>query len=368
MNLSQLRDPALIKPLLRKVEQAAREAAQQLGRRPIFMEVCGTHTTAIARSGLRTLLEEWLELRSGPGCPVCVTDNSDLDTLLALARQPGVLVVTFGDMLRVPGSVSSLEKERAQGAQVQVIYSPQEALALAENQRHRQVVLVGVGFETTVPLVALCLQEAQARQLKNFTLLSLHKRVPPVLHALLADPAIQLEGLLLPGHVCAVIGRRPFDFIAQEYGVPAVVTGFEPLDILGALHNLLTLLQNHRPQVVNGYARVVREEGNPRALELLERYFEQGPARWRGFGDIPHSGLTLKPAFRPYDAAALVPPMPAQAIQPRGCRCGDVLRGKLTPPQCPLFGQVCTPTTPQGPCMVSSEGACAASYQFGKGQ
>ena len=364
MNLSQLRNPVLGKQLLKRITQRAKSVVAALGRKPVFMEVCGTHTTAISRCGLHSLLESLVELRSGPGCPVCVTSTADLDQMLALARQPNVMLATFGDLLRVPGSHSSLEQEKAQGARIEVLYSPWEALTLAERHRDQQVVLIGVGFETTAPLVALCVAEAQQRKLTNFSILSLHKTVPPVLHALLSDPELCLDGLLLPGHVCAVTGRQPYDFIASQYGKSAVVTGFEPLDILGAMDHLLEMLQSKEPRVINGYTRVVREVGNPRAQEMIQQYFATGTASWRGFGDIPDSGLYLRAAYKNYDAWTSLASSDASTVVKTGCHCGDVLKGKLMPTGCALFAQACTPAWPQGPCMVSSEGACAAYYQY----
>lgn len=362
--LSKFGDPALGKKLLARVSERAARLAGRLGRRPVFMEVCGTHTMAISRSGLRSLLKETMELRSGPGCPVCVTAAEDLDKAITLAQLPGVTVATFGDMVRVPGSTSSLDQERARGAQVQVVYSPAEAVELATANQEGEVIFIGVGFETTAPLVALCLVEAQRRRLRNFSVLSLHKLVPPALKALLADPQLGIDGLILPGHVSAIIGRKAYDFIAREYGIPAVVSGFESLDILGAIYFLLDMLEKGEPAVVNGYTRVVKEKGNRHARAVMEKCFEVTAASWRGLGEIPASGLRLQDDYVTYDAAARFS-VPQKPARPRlGCRCGEILKGKLTPPECPLFAQGCTPARPAGPCMVSSEGACAAYYQY----
>jgi len=362
--LSKLSDPALGKRLLARVGERAARLAGRLGRRPVLMEVCGTHTVAISRSGLRSLLEETLELRSGPGCPVCVTAAEDLDAAIALARLPGVTVATFGDMVRVPGSASSLEEERARGARVQVVYSPLEAVELADSRPDEEVVFLGAGFETTAPLTALCLIEAHRRRLPNFSVLSLHKLVPPALKALLADPDLGIDGLLLPGHVSAIIGRQAYGFIAGEYGVPAVISGFESLDILGAIYFLLEMLEKGEPEVLNGYTRVVKEEGTRQARAVMAECFGVTAASWRGLGEIPASGLRLQGDYVTYDAAARFP-VPKKPARPRaGCRCEDLLKGKLTPPECPLFARSCTPARPVGPCMVSSEGACAAYYQY----
>lgn len=362
--LAKLQNTALARELAARAASLAALLAERLGRRPFLMEVCGTHTAVISRSGIRSLLKDAVELRSGPGCPVCVTATQDLDAVINLARLPGVTVATFGDMLRVPGSVSSLEEERARGAGVEIIYSPAGALELAGANPRREVVLIGAGFETTAPLVALAITKAKQRRIRNFSVFSLHKQVPPVLQALLSGPKTALDGLLLPGHVSAVTGRRVFDFIASVFGVPAVVTGFEPVDILGAVLILLELLLRGKPAVVNGYTRVVREDGNPLAREMIQTCFYSGPALWRGFGPIPESGLNLRQSCRHYNAA-LKFPLPGPAIQVRkDCRCGDLLKGRITPPQCPLFAHTCTPVHPAGPCMVSSEGACAVYYQL----
>lgn len=364
----KLRDPVLGKKFLSRIISRAEALAGRLGRRPVFMEVCGTHTEAISRSGLRSLLRKTADLRSGPGCPVCVTAEEDIEAVINLARLPGIVVATFGDLVRVPGAFSSLEEERARGARVQVVYSPAQALDLAGAGPGREVVFLGAGFETTAPLTAVCLKEARRRGIKNFSVFSLHKLIPPALVALLGDSGTAPDGLLLPGHVSAVIGRAAYDFLARDYGVPAVVTGFEPLDILEGIWLLLEMLEKGRPEVKNAYPRAVREKGNPRAQAVLEECFEPGPAAWRGLGEIPGSGLHLKGEYRTGDARARFPlPRPqarAGAGAKTGCRCGELLRGRLTPPECPLFGRSCTPVRPAGPCMVSSEGACAAYYRY----
>ncbi len=369
--LEQFKDPALSRGLLKQVETAAAQAAYRLGRPPVFMELCGTHTTAISRAGLRPLLNDNTELLSGPGCPVCVTGEDELDAMLSIARNPNLTVATFGDMLRVPGANgSSLERERAGGASVFIVSSPLEAVEYAARHPQRQVIFLGVGFETTAPVTSLALIKAAHEGLKNFTVYSAHKLIPPALRLLLAAREVKLDGLILPGHVCAVTGFRAFDFVALEYGLPAVVAGFETPDILAAIMALLKMTIEQTPRVFNGYARLVREDGNPRALELLDSCFELQEMSWRGFGIVEQSGLRLNARFRSFDAAdrfdSLLPhPNNEQTEERKGnCRCGELLQGKIKPPQCPLFGQKCRPESPMGPCMVSNEGACASFYRF----
>jgi hydrogenase expression/formation protein HypD len=362
--LTKYRKPDLAQKMMAKVIPMADTLAGRLGRPVVLMEVCGTHTMAISRTGMRSLLGKNLELRSGPGCPVCVTDYIDLDRAVMLARLPAVCVATFGDMVRVPGSCTSLERERAAGARVRVCYSPNDAVGYAAEHPAQEVVFLGVGFETTAPGVALSLMEAKARGVKNYSVLSLHKLVPPVMRVLLADPGLPVDGFLLPGHVSTIIGRRAFDFLATDYGLPAVITGFELLDILGAIYQILTMLLRQEIRVDNGYARVVRETGNVKARQFMQAFFAPVAVSWRGFGTIQESGLGLRKTYRHYDALEKFRiTVPAPRV-PRGCRCGDLLRGKIKPDACPLFARACTPTRPVGPCMVSSEGACAAYFQY----
>ncbi|MGO0121733.1 hydrogenase formation protein HypD [Desulfothermobacter acidiphilus] len=359
----KLRDPETGRKLAGKVRELAAQVCDRLGRRLIFMEVCGTHTMAISRSGIRSLLKDYLELRSGPGCPVCVTDQADIDRMITLARLPGVVIGTFGDMVRVPGSFSSLERERALGAEVRVFYSPAEAVVWAEAHPSQQVVFLGVGFETTAPGVALSLRDAARRGVKNYSVYVSHKLVPPALRALLDDPEMRLDGFLLPGHVSTIIGCRAYLFM-EDYRMPAVVAGFEPNEILDAIRELLEMLLADRAEVRNAYAHVVREEGNSRAQKLLSEVFEVDDAYWRGFGCIPQSGFRLREELAAFDAARRFEIPTVESRVPPGCACGEILKGKLTPKDCPLFARACHPTHPVGPCMVSSEGACAAYYRY----
>ncbi|ACX53085.1 hydrogenase formation HypD protein [Ammonifex degensii KC4] len=359
----RLRDPATGRKLAGRVRELAARVCDRLGRRLVFMEVCGTHTMAISRSGIRSLLRDYLELRSGPGCPVCVTDQADIDRMIALARLEGVVVGTFGDMLRVPGSSSSLERERALGAQVKIFYSPAEAVAWAAANPSQQMVFLGVGFETTAPGVALSIKEAEQKGISNYSVYVSHKLIPPALKALLADPENRLDGFLLPGHVSTIIGRRAYLFL-EEYGMPAVIAGFEPNEILDAVRELLEMLLEGKAEVRNAYSHVVREEGNLRAQKLLSEVFTVCDVPWRGFGCIPQSGLRLREELAAFDAARRFELPPVESRVPPGCACGEILKGKLTPKDCPLFARACHPTHPVGPCMVSSEGACAAYYRY----
>jgi hydrogenase expression/formation protein HypD len=325
------------------------------------MEVCGTHTMAIARAGLRELLPPGLRLVSGPGCPVCVTAMADLDRVIALARVSEITLVTFGDLVRVPASRSSLAVERANGADVRVVYSPHDAVEIAAAETEREVVFAGVGFETTAPTVAAALMEARQRGLVNFSVLSLHKTMPRPLRALLDLGETPISGFLLPGHVSVITGSDCYEFLAREYGVGGVVAGFESHDVLLAL---LLLVRQREPAIEIEYTRAVRRGGNIVAQRLLERVFEPCDADWRGLGVIPGSGLRLRPEFANADAALRFPVEPGPPLEPAGCRCGEVLRGVIDPSDCALFGRRCTPPDPVGACMVSSEGACAARFRY----
>ena len=325
------------------------------------MEVCGTHTMAIARYGLRELLPPGLRLISGPGCPVCVTAMHDLDRVIALARLPQVTMVTFGDLLRVPASRSSLAAERAAGADVRVVYSPRDAVQMAAAEPEREVVFAGIGFETTAPTIAAALLEARQRRIGNFSVLSMHKTMPLPLRALLDLGETPISGFLLPGHVSVVTGTACYQFLAREYGVSGVVAGFEAQDVLLAL---LMLVRMREPGIEIEYTRAVRPEGNVVAQRLLDEVFEPDDADWRGLGVIPGSGLRLRAAFADADAEQRFPVDPGPSLEPAGCRCGEVLRGVTDPAECALFGRRCTPQDPVGACMVSSEGACAARYRF----
>lgn len=357
IDFSAFKDSKLARGLIETIHRLAPEHAT-------LMEVCGTHTVAIARNGIRDLMPEGLRLASGPGCPVCVTCNRDIDTVIALARIPNVTITTFGDMTRVPGSTSSLLAEQAAGRSVEIVYSPLDALAFAKAHPEREVVFVGVGFETTTPLVAMAIKRAKAMGLSNFTVFAAHKNMPGALELLVGDPTLELDALILPGHVSTIIGAEPYRFLAEKYGIPGVITGFEPVDVLQGIAMLVRQLHEGRAEIEIAYARGVMPEGNPVALAAIDEVFEICTATWRGLGDIPGSGYRIRDEFANFDAVRRFEPDVEPTRDPKGCRCGDVLRARIAPNECPLFRTVCTPENPVGPCMVSSEGSCAAYYRY----
>jgi hydrogenase expression/formation protein HypD len=330
-----------------------------------LMEFCGSHTVAIFRHGIRQLLPNTIQMVSGPGCPVCVTANSDLDKAIALSQRPGLITTTFGDMVKVPGSRSNLQETRASGADVRMVYSTLDALKIAEENPGKSVVFLGIGFETTAPTVAASIIEAKNRRLKNYYILSMHKVCPPVIRALLNSGETKLQGLICPGHVSVITGSRAWEFIARDYGIPCVVTGFEPLDILQSIDMLIGQIESGRSEVEIAYRRGVKYEGNLHAQRLIEQVFEPCTANWRGIGSVPDSGLKIKDNFRDFDAEQVFDIKPGTVREPTGCICGEVLRGVKTPLDCRLFGKGCTQQTPVGPCMVSAEGTCSAYFQYG---
>ena len=355
--LAAFKDPDLARGLIESIRRIAPEHAT-------LMEVCGTHTVAIARNGIRNLMPEGIRLSSGPGCPVCVTANRDIDAVIALARIPDIIITTFGDMTRVPGSTSSLLKEQTKGADIRIVYSPLDALRIAQETPERQVVFVGVGFETTTPLVAKAIQRASASGLRNFSVFAAHKTMPGALEAIINDPALQLDALILPGHVSTIIGVEPYRFLAEEYGIPGVITGFEAVDVLQGIAMLVRQLHEGRAEIEIAYARGVMPEGNPVARAAIDEVFEPCAAQWRGLGEIPDSGYRIREKYAAFDALLCFDPEIEPTQEPKGCRCGDVLRGIMAPSECPLFRKVCTPENPVGPCMVSSEGSCAAYFRY----
>ena len=329
-----------------------------------IMEVCGTHTMSIARYGLSQLLPSSINLISGPGCPVCVTPSKDIDTIIEIIRKYRLTVFTFGDMIRVPGTFSSLSAEKTAGADIHVCYSPADSVDFAEKNPGKNVMFIAIGFETTIPLTSVIIKNAFNKKLKNFFIFSTHKIIPPALEALLADKQIKVNGLLLPGHVSAIIGVNPYRFIASEYQIPSVISGFGPEDILISVRMMLKQLKNTRFNVENCYKGVVKEEGNPYALSLIDEVFQTDDSIWRGLGLIPSSGMKLKDKFSHFDAGKIFPVNVSSFNDPKGCSCGDILKGLKKPTDCVLFASKCRPDSPIGPCMVSSEGTCAAYFKY----
>jgi len=357
---SRFRSEKLAKALVSRIEALA----IRLKRKINIMEVCGTHTMAIARYGIRSLLPKNIHLISGPGCPVCVTDEGYIDTALELAKSGKVKITTFGDMMRVPGSDGDSLSDYSD--RVKVVYSPQDALSFAK-ETNEPVVFLAVGFETTAPTVAATVLLARKQNIQNFSILSAHKLIPPAMEALLSAGKAKIDAFICPGHVSTIIGSKPYEPLAAKYKTPCVVTGFEPLDILQAISMILSQTLSNRSDVEIQYRRVVNPDGNPKALEVMYSVFEVENASWRGIGEIPKTGLRVKDEFKEYDAERKF----SIKVHPKGksdkrCICGLIMQGLRPPPNCKLFGKECTPTKPVGPCMVSSEGSCAAFYKYSR--
>jgi hydrogenase expression/formation protein HypD len=355
--IDEYRDPA-------KAAALAKLIAGEAARPMTIMEVCGTHTMSIARFGIRSLLPDAVRLISGPGCPVCVTPNSFIDHAVALSRMDSTIICTFGDMMRVPGSSTSLEREKAQGADVRIVYSTLGALELAKSMPDRNVVFLGVGFETTAPTIAASIIEAEKDGISNYSVLSANKVVPPALSALM-NGNNRIDGFLLPGHVSAIIGSDAYRAVFERHPVACAVAGFEPLDILEAIHELVRQVASGDPRIHNSYRRAVDAGGNPKARQAMSEVFKACDAVWRGIGTIPASGLAIRERYSRHDASKRFSADIEPTVEPAGCRCGEILCGTIAPPECALFGKGCTPSHPVGSCMVSGEGTCAAHYKYG---
>ncbi len=357
-HIDEYRDSSLVKPLVAELKKSLTKPVR-------LMEVCGTHTMAIFRNGIRSILPENMEIVSGPGCPVCVTSASHMDAFIAMAEIPGVRVAIFGDLFRVPGSNGSLSNATARGALVDVVYSPMDALDLARNNPDDLVVFLGVGFETTTPGIAATILAAHNEDIDNFCVFSTQKVIPGPLEALLQDPQLNINALLCPGHVSAIIGAGAYQPFVDQ-GLACVVAGFEPADLLNGLIMLAKQVSSGKPDVENIYPRVVSWEGNKRALAMVDEIFEPVDMEWRGLGMIEKSGLGIRGKYQKIDAAKRLDIDIVPVEEPKGCLCGEILKGQTVPPQCPLFDSRCTPSTPIGPCMVSGEGTCAAYYKYGR--
>ncbi len=347
-----------------------REIIDSIGSPVSLMEVCGTHTVSIFRQGVRDLLPDGLSLISGPGCPVCVTAVEDIEKAMEISRKENVIFTTFGDMMRVPGIKKNLSETKAEGADIRVLYSPIDALKIASENKDKKIVFFATGFETTSPSVAATLFEAEKRGVSNFYIYSVHKLVPPALDALLGSGEVKIDGFILPGHVSTIIGTKPYEFISEKYRKPSVITGFEAGEILQGINMLLEQILSGRADVEIQYKKVVREEGNPKAVALINEYFEPCDAYWRGIGTILLSGLKLREKYKHRDINSVIKietSFVSGPQEPKGCSCGEILKGMKTPDECPLFAGVCTPENPVGACMVSTEGSCAAYYKYGGG-
>lgn len=329
-----------------------------------IMEVCGTHTMSIFRYGIRDVLPSNVKVISGPGCPVCVTPQNYIDNALELTLNKDVIIVTFGDMIRIPGKKTSLMKRKSEGADIRIVYSPMDALTLAHNNLSKKIVFLSVGFEATAPMTAITAIEARKKGVKNLFFLTAHKIVPPVIKALVEDKTINIDGFLLPGHVSAVIGKKPYEFLSNKYNIPGVIAGFEPLDILKGLNTLINMINENDYKIVNEYKRIVRDDGNTKAMEYLDKVFEIAESRWRGIGIIENSGYKFKKEYEEFDAIKHFNIDYKNCDENQGCMCGEILKGKITPCECALFKKICTPENPIGPCMVSLEGTCAAYFRY----
>lgn len=358
--LAEFRQKEPVRGLIKRIQ----ELTADIKRKISLMEVCGTHTTAVFRYGIKELLPEKLHLLAGPGCPVCVTSNNYIDKAIAYAHQDKVILVTFGDMMKVPGSKSSLAQEASQGAQTRVVYSSLEALEIARRNPDHRVIFLGIGFETTAPTVAASILTASRERIANYMVLCGHKIMPPVMRSLVENHQVRINGFLCPGHVSAITGSKIYEFLAQEYHIPCVVAGFEPLDILESIRLLLKQIKSGQAQVENEYRRAVTYEGNLKAQQLMDKVFIKQSTSWRGIGQIPQSGLKIRKDYALFDVEARFPIQVKKGKDYPGCICGDILRGLKTPLDCSLFARVCIPSYPLGACMVSSEGTCATYYKY----
>jgi len=356
-HIDEYRDSEISRSLIAKIKSISTKDVR-------LMEVCGTHTVSIFRSGIRSVLPQTISLLSGPGCPVCVTDQGEIDAFIELARIDDVIIATFGDLMRVPGRRSSLQKESAGGRDIRVVYSTFDALEIARKNPAQKVVFLGVGFETTAPTIAAAILSAAQTGVSNFSVISAHKLVPPALEALMAAEQINIDGFILPGHVSVIIGLNAYRSFFDRHRVPCVVAGFEPTDILQAITLLVEMLEAGRPALDNAYPRAVTPGGNIKAQQILDEIFEPADACWRGIGVIPLSGLKIREQYAAHDAQKLFDVQIPDAKTPQGCACGEILIGTKTPPECALYKKVCTPMDPVGPCMVSTEGTCAAYYKY----
>lgn len=361
--LKELHSPKLSQAILGEVIKLSEAFQTKYGRKPVFMEVCGSHTMALARTGLKKRLQEYVGLVSGPGCPVCVTDQQSIDSMIALAEGDNRIICTFGDMMRVPGSRKTLMDAKTEGKDVRVVYSPTDAIGIALQHPDREVIFLGIGFETTIPILAIVLKEAQDKKLTNFSMWVTTKLIEPIMRHLLDSGEVKLDGFLLPGHVSMVLGAESFHYLPEEYGISGVISGFEPVQMASSIYRLLELTLKEESAIINDLTSIVGDKGNAVAQSYIETYFTKCDEEWRGIGSIPNSGLAIRDEYRHLDAKTKFE-IPFIEVRKTKCRCGEVIRGVISPPECRLFGLACTPVQPIGPCMVSTEGTCAAYYAF----
>jgi len=361
--LDEFSNSELSRKLLVKVKEAAQEYIHIHGRKPVFMEVCGSHTMALAETGVKMALKDHVQLISGPGCPVCVTDQKSIDAMIKLADGDNRIICTFGDMVRVPGTEVSLMEAKTQGKDIRIVYSPPDAVRIAEENPDKEVIFLGIGFETTIPVLAVALKAAIDRDVHNFSMWMTTKLVEPILRTLLESQEVSLDGFLLPGHVSIILGKNQYHYLVDEYNIPGVISGFEPVELLGGIYKLIRQLLEGRVEIENDHSSVVTDEGNKPAQLLMETYFKTVDEAWRGIGIIAKSGMDIREEYARFNAKNR---FNIEVGEPRKtkCRCGEIIRGLISPEACPLFGKACTPIQPIGPCMVSAEGTCAAHYQY----
>ncbi|HER25359.1 MAG TPA: hydrogenase formation protein HypD [Candidatus Atribacteria bacterium] len=354
--VDEYRNKEIAQKIIRKINSISKTKIN-------LMEVCGTHTVTIFRNGIRKILPSNINLLSGPGCPVCVTPISNIDEIIALSRGKNFIITTFGDMIRVPGSTSTLEKEKSEGADIRIVYSTLDTLKIARDNASKEVLFMGVGFETTSPTIAHAILTAQKEKINNFSVLSVAKIMPPAMKALIEGQEVNIDGLICPGHVSVIIGSIPYNFIAAQYKIPCVICGFEPLDILQGIYMLVKQIEEGKAEVEIQYERAVKPGGNKIALDKINQVFQVVDSNWRGIGHISFSGLEIKDEYEKFNARKFKIEI-EETKESGDCRCGEVLRGVMTPPECPLFRKVCSPENPQGACMVSTEGTCSAYYKY----
>ena len=355
--VTEFREPDFVKNMIKKIWDST-------NREITIMEVCGTHTMSIFRSGIRDLLPSNIKLISGPGCPVCVTSQGYIDTVIELSKNTDIIIATFGDMMKVPGNKSSLQKEKSLGRDIRMVFSPLDAIKIARENPNKEVVFLGVGFETTAPAIALSVDIAYRENIKNYSVLQSIKTMPVVMRQLVLDKELKIDGFLCPGHVSSIIGAKPYEFLAKEFRIPAVVAGFEAGDIVLGLYEILLMIENNTSEVKNVYKRLVNYEGNEKALGMIEDVMEVSDSDWRGLGRIEGTGLRLKDKYRLFDTEKKLDVKIKETKALKGCLCGEILKGKKNPHDCKLFSKICNPLNPVGACMVSEEGSCAAYYKY----